>query len=81
MKECRHYLVVRGWDKEWNYLMNMEEVLKKHFEAEANGAEVASVRIKDTEAQIIFSNPQGKLCSRFVFFPQNQALKVWKFNP
>jgi hypothetical protein len=60
--ENRHpYLVVRGWNKEWNDLMNMEVMLKKHFEAEANGAEVASVTIEGTEAQIIFYNSQGNL--------------------
>jgi hypothetical protein len=60
MKNRHPYLVVRGWNKEWNDLMNMEVMLKKHFEAEANGAEVASVAIEGTEAQIIFCNSQGK---------------------
>ena len=39
--------------------MDMEDILKQHFQAEANGAEVASVTIAGTEAQIIFTNPQG----------------------
>ena len=56
---CHPFLLVRGWDKEWNDIMDMEDILKQHFQAEANGAEVASVAIAGTEAQIIFTNPQG----------------------
>lgn len=62
MEDGLPYLLVRGWEEEWNDIMDMEAVLKKHFEAEANGAEVASVIIKGTEARIMFKNSQGMYC-------------------
>lgn len=54
MEVCHPYLIARGVE-EWI----TSDVIKDHFEAEANGATVEFIEMHGTNARITFINPQG----------------------
>ena len=52
----RPYLIVKGLE-EW--MIEDVDMIKDHFQAEANGAQIQSIDVHGSETIIMFASPQG----------------------
>ena len=69
MEVWRPYLIARGLE-EWI----TKDVIEEHFAAEAGGAKVESVEVRERgrEAKVVFLNPQGQqqhMCASMQMIP------------